>query len=445
MLNINEAKTSELKYYSHPLIDPLIDSNFKQVRYNEGIKYFLGMLSLSQFKRQKFILSNNTNKKIDDFSWFPYELYRKLFGDINYKNILNFLITNGIIIKEERPGKFKHTFSVYKFSDPKYTVNFTKKKINSYILKKQISKYYEWRKKRFSDFDTQLFNNMIEDIVKIDITKEQLDEIYKNKFNTSYKGKLSYDEYMKISDITFNIVDYWNNSATYDEKMEMMSAPVDGGRIYHILTNIPKECRKYIRGKNNKLQKYNEFDMKNCQPTFLADEMKKSDPSLVFMDDFIKSVENSTIYETIMKHFNNSITRDEAKVYMMKFMYCQKNQKDQEVFESIFPYAGRWIKNNWKSKDYYEDDSNGKKVRKVPLAHHLQMLEATAFRDVWKYCLDNNITFFTCHDAIYIAGIDCYSKKKSIKNMIYSKICKYVNIRFKISDGGKARGRKRKV
>lgn len=236
---------------------------------------------------------------------------------------------------------------------------------------------------------------------EIDIKSAVRDEIRYNKGKDSLRNRLS---------TIFNL---------YEKRYIKKGYRVD--RVYHSLTNISKVSRKHLRIKG---LKFNNIDIKNCQPLLLCYYLLKN--NLNIDDKYIQDCELGTLYERflikgkeyidyefkikdgkivgknkiVIKIDYNEIgddlydkCRDKIKVLLYKSIYFDfKSDSDISImFKSLYPSVYSELENLY-SGDIQDEFGD------IKMASRLQNIEAEIF---------NNITpkfskyYFTLFDAVY--------------------------------------------
>ena len=126
-----------------------------------------------------------------------------------------------------------------------------------------------------------------------------------------------------------------------------------------------------------------------------------------------------------------NITRDAAKVEMMRYMYCKPHKTPQRDFEKYYGVPAQF------AKKYKTDEKDGdgipieKKHRYKNLCRMMQRAESTMFSEVWKRLLRMNVLFIPVHDAIYVAGSNERSQRY-IEHIIRRTLKKHFKINFRL-------------
>ena len=192
------------------------------------------------------------------------------------------------------------------------------------------------------------------------------------------------------------------------------------GRVHHILTNIHKSLRQFLRYEGMELVN---LDFKNSQPflssilfneNFWRDnleggfKMLGKDKLVQFsscqcyltkendIDTYVRQVQEGTFYESLMKLWNMK-DRAEAKIEALVVMFSKNTykSKNKRLFEKAYPNVSKMFECIRGIDD--SDDSH----KKFPIL--LQQLESSLF--IGKICKRINTEYpemrlFTIHDSV---------------------------------------------
>lgn len=453
----------ELHCYSQPILDEIIDANFRERNLNESIKYVIGNIVNKIAIHKRIIqskLENGEDPDTDmDGAWIDSNFYATVIGKDRYTQVMQKLVDINILTKELIPNEDNRLrpMPVYRIKNDLLMINGLWKKMFSIKAKTRIMKYWEWKLKEKIAIDKEaitktdppktniqhtkehpvyesVMRQMAINCDKIDLTYVQVENILREKYYNSYckkdhriKEVMSVDKYIELNaPLCWNIIDRWNN-ATLLERCSYRIVDGFGFRLHHVFTYLPKEFRHHIKDPSGKLIKWTEMDVTGCQPMILSNRLVELDPTFR-TDPFIMLVEEYKLYKNIATKLD--INRDEAKVVLMRYMFCQRFQKDQDIFESFFPRVATFIKENWKVNDYYI--LKGKKNKRFCiLAAEIQREETKMFRPVWQALLDNNQIFITCHDAVYVGNLST-EQVTYIHKLVIDILSQFIKIKFSV-------------
>lgn len=184
-------------------------------------------------------------------------------------------------------------------------------------------------------------------------------------------------------------------------------------RIYHSFSNLSKITRKCFK------TKFNNIDLKNSQPMFLAFYLKSN--KIPFEKEYQNVCEDGLFYELfydLYPELNKEIDKKEVRKKVKQSIYesilfaFNKTRRVNKRFQELFPLT--WLA-------LYNVSQSG-----ITLASILQNLEAEIFNNLE---LKYSKKYFTMFDAIYFNNPKDYS---NIVNQIKSK-GKEFGIEFSIS------------
>ena len=164
-------------------------------------------------------------------------------------------------------------------------------------------------------------------------------------------------------------------------------------RIYHSLSSISRISRKHLSIKG---QKFNDIDVKNCQPLLLCYLLKKE--NMKMDDSYQYHCESGLLYENFI---TEEMDREEVKkqLYRCIFFDFKPNEIIAIRFNELYPNTYTSLK----ELDGLEQT----------LASKLQNIEADIFNNLIP---KNSKYYYTLFDAIYFIDItDCIDLLDSIK------------------------------
>ncbi|MEG1008249.1 MAG: hypothetical protein RSE41_00200 [Clostridia bacterium] len=311
----------------------------------------------------------------------------------------------------ETPRQLSHC-RVYKFTDVFLEKMYNKNIFLSYdliiadeIYNKQLN-------------ETELFlKNFLETNVRLNISNKKVIEIL-HKLHTEKGIQLS----------TLQIIKH--NIDKFKNKNIWVSQDPKSGRIYSSFSSMKREFRKYVQiYYNGKWHNLKEIDIKCAQPLFLAGELKDKEFHNIVSDDIYKYLIKNQPNKIITYEYNpktktrdeiiieDKLTRDEMKLYMMKFLFQTTIQKHEVVYQ-ILDNCNKPI------LDKIVNIKKQQKEKKSNLAIKLQTIEANGFNPVYE---NNKLKSIPLCDAIYVIE----EKTKDIKEEL---IKSFNKIKLNISD-----------
>lgn len=376
-------------------------------------------------------------KKQDDYLGFI-DIPKYYFDSIikNYKEYINYLIENDIILSDNVYSKESGKALGYKFND-KYISKLTSIDIENNVLKrriiknvneknnvvnKQLKTYKEYFLKTFKiDYNSSIdyldnwFNDEIEKIQtqliisSTNINSSNVTEIIFNPNNHKGLNKQKIDKYLKSYK---KIINKYNSifislSSINDGNLFFRKNKTNG-RIDTNLTNLKSEYKKFITNKD-----LYQIDIINSQPfilslylnNILSDITPLQRKELDLYNDWTS---NGVFYEKIkMTYYNQSnkvLDRQEIKDMMFSIYYSQNGTytKQKTIFKSIFPFILSIIE---KQKENKHNE----------FAIKLQKLESEICIDIICKELDEQkIKYYTIHDAWLINANDIKQTEKII-------------------------------
>ena len=260
--------------------------------------------------------------------------------------------------------------------------------------------------------------------VLINYAKLDINIIAFSKFIAKYKNKLYKKEISRIKTgdnwvtstkktymDTIKITDLIVKSVKIKENIYFISRSQEG-RIYSSFTNLPKIIKPFIYEKGKKNEKLKEIDIANCQPGLLA--------YLFVNEEYKKIVEAGDYY----KHFGDGNAKKMKDKNM--FILFGKTKLSDTSIQLLSKIDGL--------ADFINEFRNVSE-RNQEMFHILQSMESHIFIDlVSKYCIENNITFFTVHDSIMVSEKRCDEVYNYIKKVIMDEYGLDLFLRVKSQD-----------
>lgn len=308
-------------------------------------------------------------------------ILRERYGT-KYNYYIDFLIESGflIMISDYYRSKKARTYKL----NIQDILNIKKCKVDDNILMKKSSKEFlmnSFLEHNNSPIPFDIRKKLVDDLYHIDVDIDscvnylnELKDTNGISLNKYYKNLMSIDN-LSTSNIFFKFDEY--------------------GRMHTNFTVLKKHIRQNYIKIDGMLTK--EVDLSNSQPLFLTVLMKKqmSITKLIEKDvtNYMNLVESGLIYEYIMEHTDIS-ERDDAKIliYKVLFGYNGESQKENRIFNELFPNVYGFIKDYKTVNDDYKS-----------LSHELQSLESDfIYNKVIRHIMNTypHIKLFTIHDSV---------------------------------------------
>jgi len=403
---VNDA---DIKSCYHQLYHPSFDSIVKDIAFNyrqeQRIRFMLFLLN-DKITRRSFY---NDSKPIEEqetvvSAWI--NDIRDILGRKDHTRIMYELVEKNVLIKYNMTSPRGKIYT-YSFNEVIDYNNISIKSITSKVVHTLIQTYIRKHIKK-----DKLSTHIVDNNQFIDITRDQIYEIYENKWR-EFNVRPDKEEYMVNADFCWWMINRWNEGND-DFKYSTMNICDDfGHRFHYIYTYIPSEIRAYSA------KKVRCFDVVNSQPAILADLILTSTGCSI-KEPFIKAVEECRIYEDTAKRVG--CTRKEAKPIIFESMYCKPSQRAQKEFNELYPFTGNEIV---KMKSVVEDEDGFE----IPLSDShkelsksMQRKEAAMWREIWNNLIDWGYDILPLHDSVYI-------KNATAKQLAYAR--KYIRSTLK--------------
>jgi hypothetical protein len=263
---------------------------------------------------------------------------------------------------------------------------------------------------------------------KFQITREEFDEVIKDKYN-SKKLKCSFDDYKKKSNYLYESMLDWNRGSKYSN---LSTYKIDSfsGRVHSIFSQLPSDFFKFNDTFNI------ELDLTTSQPVMLAHILK----TVIGENQFSTDVDNGVdIYMKIQDHYSLP-DRDAGKKKFYQLMYGYKTS-----LKELYPKANQWIseKKKFDLNEYrYRKDTSeyrlmnfynqkGQYIKRYSIiALMLQEFELKVFQKIWATLNSFGIAFVSRHDSILINETDLDAAIVHINNILDDELC--VNSRLRV-------------
>jgi len=436
---VNHNKYEYYDFSSDPIISKAIEEFA-----GDNISRFEAISSLLTKLHQKTL---NYYEKSDETKkvYFSVSDADLLCGS-HYKAILKVLEAHGIIkiTYETSSDKKKiHPYSViHVLKVPRIGYKRHKLTCDKWIDKRKA--WLSFSRRNMSDIDIALFNKVIGKSLTIDISEEEFRSGIRSRYFDSYKfkrdsGKITEDrtlsehrealkEYTKSDMGRFYKIEAFNND-NYYSRIDSTKVDKFGLRLHHPLTNLHKSLRYYAKIDGVPLT--HEFDLKQSQPTILANILRNN-PDYPSDDcEFIKSVNKLRVYEDFAEKNNQSIKL--AKLNVIQSLFGDVYGESHSNFQKTYPTAGLYIamiKSERRDRQLYNYDKEIK--RKANLAMDLQRAESSIFRRVWGELLFMDIKFIPIHDSILCTEKDSVVVYNTIVRILEEEL----SVNFEITKKG---------
>ncbi len=197
------------------------------------------------------------------------------------------------------------------------------------------------------------------------------------------------------------------------------------GRIFSNFSSMPKECRKHITLSN---KHFIELDVKNSQPSLLVGFMNEL--GYIADKNYIKDVENGTIYSNFILLQGDFYKFDEATSRMIIYSNILKNKGDvkKEFFNSILFDFKTKSTLNIRFKELYPLvwEFLRKQNNNIEIAGQLQKRESEIINN-----LDIQVPYYSVFDAVFLRTNTEYQITK-VKNTIKRKYKDYTGLNIQV-------------
>jgi len=331
--------------------DILIDDNVTLQKYK--------IIDMLVFIAMKCGRKDKTNKKWGYVPFIATQL-KERYGK-NYKNYINFLITNKYL---ECSDSYSRGIYSLKY---RITVKYIEDDFVDYIVKYKTLKPIKFNIDN-NTINVEEYSNLYNDIFRFSINKHAMEWIDNSELYPSQKSH-SYAVLQSIenNNLYFHIDDH--------------------RRLHTNLTTLKSHIRKnYLLADGLKTI---EVDIKNSQPAVLGKLMLKDGiKNSMFIDDTV----NGNVYERIMLHMKKP-DRKKAKIITYKAMFGNGlSKRVNNIFNKIYPETFEWLQNKRKELGDYKE-----------VSHLIQTKEAEFIFDILLPILRNkypNYPFATIHDSV---------------------------------------------
>lgn len=205
--------------------------------------------------------------------------------------------------------------------------------------------------------------------------------------------------YCRVSTVTPEALRYRVNAILRLKFDRYATSGVKVDRIYHSFSNLSKISRKHLHVKG---KKFNDIDIKNCQPLLLCALLKKH--GFKVDDNYLLDVQKGDFYEKFVHYQRN---RDNVKIQLYKniFFDFKPNAEISLKFKLLYPHV-------YNALESFKEQSKS-------MACLLQNLEADIFNSIVPPVSNY---YYTLFDSVYfIAPTDAVNLMK----ILYKKFAKY--------------------
>lgn len=423
----DQCQKSTLRLYSHTMLDDPLREILPDSNQRFSFQCIMKSIVIKTNMR-RYIDKDKPVDMIDrrdGYAWHNAVFYARMLGWSRYKKIMG-RITEAGILHERIIKSCKGRHPTYHVSDPKLLLGFDLYPVTMPRVYDKLCNYYRWHNNLQDAVIQKVKKHMVSFLGKVDLTKDQYDELIKYRYFNHYLKKpgkrLSLEAYRGSAKYCWQIILCWNRSSA-EERMAMMKTCIFGNRLHHPFTFLPKEIRPFLLDINGEKIRWLCFDLANSQPLLVADMLVRLDPSLR-NELFVQLVEDNSIYE----HYANVIgteDREIGKTELMHGFYGVPGYDAHNLFEDTYGRAGKLI-GEMKRK---ETDADGNHVpwydRYIELPKNMQRHESTIFRTLWDKLIDQGFQIMPVHDAVYVNSNVCDSGQKAevvIRNHISNQI-----------------------
>lgn len=329
------------------------------------------------------------------FVYFSSQQLQALLSHTRYKEILENLVTRGVIKRIPRTSRFKSTLHCFEpcFMDPLERGV----KIRNLKVRNGVRRYLNIHSDTVDGSVLSWTRSSLLE-TEIQVTEEvffsDLDQKYQaytaNKILQGLKYK-SYDSYLEDLARNFYSVRHYQQMNP-SGRTRYIKQDAFSGRIYTIATGVPKWVRSYIRIQGEPIA---EIDMKATHPYLLFHILRET--------DYIRFLWSTTsgerdIYEAYGELIGIS-DRAAVKYRFLRSIYGRMNSKYYKEFKSHFPEAGKVID---EIKTRTVPGNPSKKGDYTNLAFKMMNKEVKIFRKVWEGMYLAGIPYLPIHDGILV-------------------------------------------
>jgi hypothetical protein len=382
-----------MKQYSLKGLDKLLEINEDRELFDK-CNWLITYLFRKQMLDEK-----NKDKPENFFINISRKTLTKYLGSRNYRNIIELLIANKIIRRNDKysAGRFSKS---YAFAE----IGLERDRIEVEIQSPEfIKKLTEIREKEYEDaLETPLFKRIIENTVQLKIVEEEgyykenlfeaTDEEMDNDIDPEERLKENKHQYYRYESF-YKEFKYMNDDTSVENLVQSRIYPsptkADSGRIYHTIAATPRYIRHSMRHINGDYLW--EVDMSAAQPTLLiltwlsSEETEKKEAelllNLILKGDFYDYVARRSEYFSGLKY--QTLKKEILQALYEEYTSTKRNLSLDELLPSFMG----WI-NNTKKEDGY-----------TRVSYIGQSQEAKIFVEVYKE-LPEEMFGLIIHDSI---------------------------------------------
>ena len=448
--NKKPTPTKTPTYYSHPEVDRILVSLYPDENERQAIQVVLkSIVSKQHYKAARRDSDDYVDpESVMEHCWIPAENFAHLLTRTGYKITMDWLVEHQILDESSFTSALAR-HPTYRLRKREWLRGYRHIPVTSHKVLKRIETYGNYRLRHFPTIEQIVIPHIIENFHSIDLDHAGFMRLWQWRYRTKYEPKmrqqaaqnprkrvLTWWEYMQRGEEIWLSIKAWND-ASDTEKLQWFSTCSFGHRLHHPFTYWPSEIRAYILDRRGEPLSLIEMDLANSQPFIYANTILKSRPELskaanrerycrLKKSEFVKQVEAHTIYEDVARRLG--ITRDEAKVETLHWMYSMADSKAQALFEKHYGEVGveaRRIKSE-------VTDADGNLLRFLSrhkqLPKMMQRAESAMFKEIWVELIKQGHVVLPVHDAVYCANVKTKTKQQEIRTIFKKGVKKHMRL-----------------
>ena len=443
-------------YYSHPEVDQILRSLHPDEYERQSVQVVLkAIVAMQHFKATRKESDEYLEpESVQEHCWTPAEFYAHILTRTGYVRVMRDLVNNKILHGSSFTSPLgRHP--TYRLANPSWLHGYNLVPVTIPTLQKKIQTYAAFKSRHIPSVMQKVVPHVIENFCFIDLSRLDFMGYWRWRFLNIYEPKqrrqlaqnprkkgLTWREYERRGYEILSSIKAWN-CADDAEKMQWFKVCSFGHRLHHPFTYWPSEIRAYILDRRGNPIQLIEYDLANSQPFIFANsllwpradyskDMNKSRYYRLRDSEFVKRVEEHLIYEDMAAKLG--ITRDDAKVELLHWMYSMADSNAQKCFEKYYGdvgvEAGR-IKSQ--TTDVY-GNRYGYLSRHKQLPKMMQRAESAMFKRIWMRLIDKGYVILPIHDAVYCANVKSKTKKNDIKRTLKREIKCHMKLRHYIKE-----------
>lgn len=343
-------------------------------------------------------LNDKQKDKPDNyFANISSEELKKFLGTRDYRPIIETLISNGIITRNDKysKGKFSKSFA---FTEKAIKMDKVQVEVQSKSFAKRLSDIND--KEYQETIRNPLFKRILENTIKLIIVEEE--DCYKSELSSlteeEMNNEIDPDEKLKERWHQYNRYTSFYDEFTALNKVEEIRQLINSkvyqkpivaksGRIYHTVSSIPRLIRRSMRAFGG--QYLWEVDMSAAQPTLImlewlkvANESEEASliRSLILNGKIYSHIQQNTTYFKPMEY--GKLKKEVLQGLYEEFTSSNRNKGLKTLFPNFINWVNKTKKGNYKT-----------------VSHIGQKLEADIFVEVYKK-LPKEMFSLIIHDSI---------------------------------------------